>query len=233
MKKSLFACFLFVSITAHCQNNDVRAASIADSVMMKMGGKQNWDNTHFLKWNFFGKRTLWWDKYTGNVRIEIPEKKLLIITNINTHHGHAYRNNAEIRQPDSVSYFMDRGYKIWANDSYWLIMPFKLKDPGVNLKYLGISKDSLGTDCFLLELTFNKVGVTPENKYHVYVDRKLYLVNEFDFFEKGTDKSPEFRDPWRNYQRYGNILLADDRGEGKLSDIAVLEEVPSGLFEKP
>jgi len=221
------------SVKAFSQQVDPRASSIADSVMMAMGGKQNWDNAHYLKWNFFGKRILWWDKWTGNVRIEIPAKKLIILTNINTKKGHVYRFGNELTQSDSVNYFMDRGYKIWANDSYWLIMPFKLKDPGVNMKYLGAEKDSLGKDCYLLELTFNNVGVTPENKYHVYVDRKTYLVTEFDYYEKATDEKPGFRDPWLDYQHYGKILISGDRGEGKMTDIAVLDEVPAGLFEKP
>jgi hypothetical protein len=228
---SLFSIF---SQSAFSQQIDSRASAIADSVIMAVGGKQNWDNVHYLHWDFFGRRMLWWDKWTGNVRIVIPEKKLLILTNINTKKGHAYRNGVEFTQTDSVNYFMDRGYKIWANDSYWLIMPFKLKDPGVNVKYLGAEKDSFGTNCFLLELTFNKVGVTPENKYHVYVDRKSYLVTEFDFYAKSTDNKPGFRDPWQNYQRYGKILIANDRGQdGKMSDIEVMDEVPAGLFEKP
>src|SRR6185503_3128265 len=228
---SLFLLSIF-SFSAFCQQVDPRASSIADSVMIAMGGKQNWDNAHYLHWNYFGRRILWWDKWTGNVRIEIPTKKLIILTNINTKKGHAYRFGNELTQPDSVNYFMDRGYKIWANDSYWLIMPFKLKDPGVNMKYLGAEKDSLGKDCYLLELTFNNVGVTPENKYHVYVDRKTYLVTEFDFYEKATDEKPEFRDPWQDYQRYGKILIAGDRGaDGKITEIAVLDEMPAELFE--
>lgn len=225
---------LLVALEAKSQVADSRASRIADSVIMAMGGQQNWDNVHYLQWNHFGRRMLWWDKWSGNVRIVIPAQKLLILTNINTKKGSVYRNGVEFTQPDSINYFMDRGYKIWANDSYWLIMPFKLKDPGVNLKYLGAEKDSLGTDCFLLELTFDKVGVTPENKYHVYVDRKNYLVTEFDFYKKSTDVKPEFRDPWQNYQPYGNILIANDRGpDGKITDIKVTEGVPAGLFEKP
>ena len=212
-----------------------QAIRIADSVIMAMGGKENWDKVHYLKWNFFGRRTLLWDKWTGNVRIEIPSKQLLIVTNINTRQGHVFRNGKELVQPDSITYFMDRGYKIWANDSYWLIMPFKLKDPGVNLSYLGSSRDSLGNPCSILELTFNNVGVTPQNKYHVYVDAKSYLITQWDYFENYNDAKPEVSNPWLNYQSFGKILLSDDRGseEGKITDIAVMNDVPQRLFEKP
>ncbi|MEO6168998.1 MAG: hypothetical protein ABIO46_11410 [Chitinophagales bacterium] len=236
MKQFLSIIFLLLPSFLFSQNKtiDARAVSISDSVIQMMGGKQNWDNVHFLRWNFFGRRTLYWDKWTGNVRIEVPAKKLLILTNINTKQGHVFRDNKELLQPDSIAYFMDRGYKIWANDSYWLIMPFKLKDPGVNVAYKSDAKDAEGTPCFLLELTFNNVGVTPDNKYNVYVDRKNYLVTQWDYFEKYSDEKPETTNPWKNYQRYGKVLLSDDRGpeEGKLADIAVIEEVREGLFEK-
>ncbi len=233
MKAILIFFLTLFSAAAHSQTSDTRASSIADSVMITMGGKHNWEQTRVIKWTFFGRRTLWWDKQTGNVRIEIPAKKLVLLSNLNTHKGQAYRNGIQLTQPDSVSYYMDRAYKIWANDSYWLIMPFKLEDPGVNLKYLGEQKDSLGNECYVLELTFNNVGATPMNKYHVYVDRHKYLVTEFDYYEKLTDSAPAFRDPWLHYQRYGNIMIADDRGEGKITDIEVMVEEPSGLFDKP
>jgi len=231
---------LIIALSPSClfsQNNttDPRASTIADSVIMAMGGMNNWNDVHYLHWNFFGRRLLWWDKYTGNVRIEVPAKNLIILTNINTKKGHAYRNKNEIMQPDSNAYFMDRGYKIWANDSYWFIMPFKLKDPGVNLSYKGTAIDSLGNSCYLLELTFNKVGVTPENKYHVYVNKKNYMVTWWEYFEKASNDTADISNMWGDYRPYGKVLLSGDRGaeEGKITDIAVLNEVPAGLFEKP
>ena len=238
MKYTLLLLLMLLPVFLKAQNQgtiEPRASGIADSVIAAMGGKSNWDNVHYIKWNFFGRRMLLWDKWTGNVRIEMPSKNLLILTNINTRKGHVYRSGKELMQPDSNAYFMDRGFKIWANDSYWFIMPFKLKDPGVNLSYKGEVTDPDGKSCYLLELTFNKVGVTPENKYHVYVDRKNFLVTWWEYFEKFTDTEPGIRNPWMNYNRYGAILLSGDRGpeEGSITDIAVMEVVDEAVFEKP
>ena len=239
MKCFTLIAILLLPIFLFSQNSastvDARSSSVADSVMMAMGGKQNWEQVHYLKWNFFGRRIIWWDKWTSNVRIEIPAKSLLILTNINTRQGHVYRFGKELTQDDSINYFMDRGFKIWANDSYWLIMPFKLKDPGVNVSYKGEVNDPQGNNCFLLELTFNKVGVTPENKYHIYVNKKDYLVSYWDYFEKFSDTKPEVSNPWTGYKQYGNILLSGDRGpdEGMISDIEVMNSVRGELFEKP
>lgn len=222
-----------VSSVAHAQM-DSRASSIADSVIVTMGGKENWDNTRYLKWTFFGRRTLWWNKWTGDVRIEIPAKKLLLLSNITTKTGRAFRNGVEITQNDSVAYFNDRAYKILINDSYWLAMPFKLRDPGVHLSYLGTDVDSANNGCFLLQLTFSSVGVTPENKYHIWVDRSSYLVTQWAYFEKFSDDTAAIINPWLDYQPYGTILLSGNRGryEGNLTDISV-DVIPDEMFRKP
>jgi hypothetical protein len=36
--------------------------------------------------------------------------------------------------------------------------------------------------------------------------------------------------PWLNYQKYGNLMLSDDRGRAKLSNIQVVDQVPEKLF---
>jgi hypothetical protein len=51
-------------------------------------------------------------------------------------------------------------------------MPWKLQDPGVNLTYVKTEQLPNGTTADILQLTFNAVGVTPENKYWLYVDRR-------------------------------------------------------------
>jgi len=234
MKTLLFISLSFFSIKANAQTIDARASSIADSVIVMIGGKQNWDNTRYLHWNYFGRRILWWDKWNGNVRIEIPAKKLVLLSNINTKTGKAFRNGVEITQADSVAYFNDRAYKILINDSYWLAMPFKLKDPGVNLTYMGTVKDSSNNDCFLLKLTFNNVGVTPQNMYHVWVNKKNYMITQWAYYEKSSDDTASIINPWNTFQKYGNIMLSGDRGKsmGQITDISV-NEIPMEVFTKP
>ena len=47
------------------------AVIFADQVMNSMGGREKWDNTNVLYWNFFGARTLLWDKANNRVRVDI------------------------------------------------------------------------------------------------------------------------------------------------------------------
>ena len=44
-------------------------------------------------------------------------------------------------------------------------MPYKLKDSGVTLKYKGQDTLETGHPAEKLQLTFEEVGKTPENKY--------------------------------------------------------------------
>ena len=146
--------------------------------------------------------------------------------------GRIWLNGMETTQPDSLAKYLERGRRVWINDSYWLVMPFKLKDPGVNLKYIGSSKTAADLPADLLELTFNNVGVTPENKYQVWVDEKTRLITQWAFFKKFSDEKAEFTNPWADYQPYGRIKLSGSRGreEGTMTPIAVFDSPPAGVF---
>jgi hypothetical protein len=212
-------------------NSDKKAIEIADEVMKAMGGRKNWDDTHFLTWNFFGKRTLVWDKWSGDVRLEMPAKEMKILMNINTNQGRVQQGGIAMTQPDSLAKYLKIGKETWINDAYWLIMPFKLKDSGVTLKYMGDGKTEVGGNADILQLTFDKVGVTPQNKYLVYVDKSSRLVTQWSYFEKNTDEAPKFTTPWANYFPYGKVILSFDRGNNrKLSNIYSYNKLPKEVF---
>ncbi|MCB0557954.1 MAG: hypothetical protein H6573_19770 [Lewinellaceae bacterium] len=211
-------------------DSDERAISIADSVMLAMGGRKAWDNTRFLQWTFFGRRTLLWDKFTGDVRIEIPADSAVYLVNIKGLTGKAREGERTIENPDTLQARLQRANSIWINDSYWLVMPYKLKNSGVAIQYLGQDTTQSGIPAYVLQLTFQEVGDTPENKYHVYVDTGSYLVRQWAYFPKASDEKPAFITPWDDYRKYGDILLSGNRGERGITDIAVLEKAPEGAF---
>ena len=213
------------------KNSDAKAVAIADEVMAKLGGWENWAKTRYITWKFFGRRLHVWDKWTGNIRVERSDE--VILMNLNTKTGRAWKAGTEITHPDSLAKPLQFGYEAWINDSYWMFMPYKLKDSGVTLKYVREDTMRGGRPADILSLTFEKVGVTPENKYLVYVDKETKLVGQWDYFEKATDEKPRTSTPWTNWQRYGNIFLSDERGRGKHTDLAVFDELPVAVFENP
>jgi len=211
-------------------DSDARAITIADSVMLAMGGRKAWDATRCLQWNFFGRRTLLWDKFTGQVRIEIPADTAVYIVNTRNLSGMASEGGRAVEHPDTLRARLQRANSIWINDSYWLVMPFKLKDSGLTLKYLGQDTTQAGRPAWVLQLTFEDVGDTPQNKYHVYVDTATYLVRQWAYFPDAGDAEPGFIGSWDDYRKYGQILLSGKRGDRELSDIAVLDKAPEGAF---
>lgn len=216
----------------NANESDAAAIAIAEQVMQAQGGFDNWQQTQYIQWTFFGKRTLLWDKFSGNVRIELSEDlQNTIIVNIHTSEGKAEQDGIEVTDETALEELLHKAKSIWINDSYWLTMPYKLKDSGVTLKYIKQDKvDDLEVD--VLQLTFENVGDTPDNKYLIYVDKKRHLVIQWAFFTNFEDEQPRFVTPWADYKQCGNILLSGDRGQFKLTDIAVLEEVSMDSFEK-
>jgi len=198
--------------------------------MKAMGGRENWDNTKLISWNFFGNRIHYWNKETGDIRIEIPQEDAVILTNINTLEGKASIAGVQPTKGDSLDMYMNLAKEMWVNDSYWLFMPYKLKDSGVKLKYKQKLLMKNQEYAHALELTFNDVGFTPNNKYMIYVDPIDKLVIRWDFFQDTLMDNPVFSTTWEDYQQYGNILLSSKRSEDIISDIQVLETTPEGFF---
>ncbi len=210
--------------------SDPKAIDIANEVMVALGGRKNWDMVHHIHWNFFGARQLTWDKHTGDVRIETPSQELTMLININSKIGRAMKAGREITDADTLQQLINGAYSAWVNDSYWLLMPYKLKDSGVALKYIGEDTTQLGENAELLMLTFQGVGVTPQNKYHVWVSDESKLVNQWAYFPNATDTIPRFVNPWKDWTKHGEIMLSGDRGERQITDIMVFDELPEIIY---
>ena len=252
-KKSFYRCLMMAALVlAACQqegedsasrevnppapgfdvaHSDPAAVELADSVMAAMGGRENWEKTRFISWNFFGRRNLAWDKTRGRVRIESIPDSTIYLVDISDLKGRVQVRGKEVTEADTLQKLLTRGKSIWINDSYWLVMPFKLKDSGVTLKYLGEDIAASGVRCNVLELTFDNVGDTPENKYRVYVDVNDNLVKQWAYYKNASQDSASQIWPFDNYKKYGNILLSADRSDNKgPRNVRVDEKLPDKLF---
>jgi plasmid maintenance system killer protein len=209
------------------------AVLLADQAMNAMGGRQKWDDTKVLYWNFLGIRTLLWDKQNNRVRIDVPEKNKVTILDMNNETGKSWVDGLEITDVELLKKDLTDAKKIWINDSYWLVMPFKLKDSGVTLSYLREEESMTGERCDVLGLTFQNVGVTPQNGYEIWISIDSRLVKQWAFFKNAEDQEASFVKPWNDYKDFNGLLLAGERGEKDLTDIKVLDEAPKGSFENP
>ena len=101
-------------------------------------------------------------------------------------------------------------YQRWVNDSYWLLMPLKLGDPGVNLAYQD-SQQIEGRRYEVLRLWFGQVGLTPGDQYTLYIDPEKHLVRRWDY-QPSADKKTS--GTWEGYRDFGGLNLSTEHQFG-------------------
>jgi hypothetical protein len=245
----LASCGLAVPGTSRAQTpeSDPKALAIADKVMEKLGGMEAWKATRFLRFDFAvdseGKtvvrRAHTWDRETGRYRVEATDgegREVVVLMSLWTRKGQAWVGG-EPASGEELDRLLEAGYAWWTNDAYWLLMPYKMRDDGVTLGYAGLEAKQTGTWDKVL-LTFESVGLTPKDKYWVFVNRKTDLVDRWEYILKGEDTSPTPWE-WSGWKEYGDILLADDRvnpNDGTRIHFPVLdvpESLPGSVFMQP
>jgi len=220
---------------------DPRAAEVAARAMAALGGEKAWAATRFIRFTFAGRRTHVWDRWTGRHRLEGKTKEgepYVVLENVATREGKAWVGG----QPatgERAAELVENAYAAWINDTYWLVMPYKLRDPGVILRYDG--EEVLdGTPYDRLALSFEHVGLTPGDRYWAWINRSTGLMDRWAYV---LEDQPADADPtvwlWQGWQRYGKIELAPLRrrvGEERtldLSPIEVSDAMPDAVFESP
>ena len=97
-------------------------------------------------------------------------------------------------------------YARWVNDSYWLLAPLKLRDPGITSKAEG-TKEINGGSCDTLRLSFGQVGLTPTDQYVLYVDPQTKLLRAWDYTPK---EGAGMQATWEKYEKFGGLNLSTE-----------------------
>jgi hypothetical protein len=228
-------------------DSDPKAVDLADKVMSALGGEKAWAGTRYLRFDWaverggktVVKRSHTWDKYTGAYRLEGTTKEgkaYSVVLNLNTREGKAVSDGKPL-EGEPLRKQLEAAYGAWVNDTYWLIMPYKMKDPGVVLALDGEEKSAEG-EWDKVRLSFEGVGLTPKDRYWAYVNRKTGLVDRWDYILQ-DEKGPAATFTWKGWKKYGNVLLADDRVSPKDGTriyfplIEVPASVPESAFTTP
>lgn len=220
---------------------DPKAAAIADQVLAELGGQKAWDGTRYLHFGFGGRRLHWWDKWDGRYRLEGKTKEgqgYVVLMNVNTKAGAAWLDGQPL-QGEALAKQLENAYGTWINDTYWLLMPYKLRDPGVNLAYDG--EEKIGDATYdKLALSFERVGLTPGDRYWAFINRATHRMDRWAYV---LEDDPAGKGPtawlWQDWQRYGNILLSSLRqqvsGERSiaLAPIEAPATLPDAVFTDP
>ncbi|MGZ7041958.1 MAG: hypothetical protein ACXVH7_09225, partial [Thermoanaerobaculia bacterium] len=154
-----------------------------------------------------------WDRVTGDYRVSGRDPNgipFLIIMNVNTKKGRAWRDDEEVANPAD---YLEIGYRRFINDTYWLLMPVKSMDPGVHREWVGERADSCGVRWDVVKLTFDPgVALGPEDQYWMWVNRDTGLVDEWDMKLTGTrPEDSAQRVYFHDFRRVGGLLLSTRR----------------------
>lgn len=198
---------------------DPKAAAVAKELTDAMGGQSAWDGLPCFRFDFVavrdGKEVArfqhWWDKQHGRCRVEGPDDQghqVVAIFNLGDKRGISFTDG--VPDPDSATVHtrIQNGYERWVNDTYWVMMPFKLRDPGTNLKYARTQTGPKGEVWDVLELSFDSgVGLTPQDHYWLYVNQKTHLVDRWDMLLTGN-KPPPASASWESWTQVGPVQLS-------------------------
>lgn len=221
-----------------------RADSVAMTVYEAHGGPEAWAALPYLRFNFGGADNPvrhFWDRNTGDYRVEMPageDSVFVALFNVNTREGDVYLNG-EALGGERESEWLDTAYRRFINDTYWLLMPVKLFDPGVNRTYVA---DSSNAERDVLHLTFGEVGLTPGDQYWVYVDTETGLIDAWAYHLQGhpDDHVPQ-PISWSGYTTLdtpnGEIVVSEEKPRNGsvlyTNNVAVPTEAPDGIFTNP
>jgi hypothetical protein len=95
-------------------------------------------------------------------------------------------------------------YRQWVNDTYWLLMPLKLLDGGVKLAHGG-TQEVDGKKYEVLNMSFDSVGLTPGDRYTLYIDPAEKLVRRWDYMPNAEKKTSG---TWDGYEQFGPLKLS-------------------------
>jgi hypothetical protein len=216
---------------------DEKANAIAEEMMKALGGSESWERARFFRFTFVRQGrpplNLTWDRYMGRYRLEAANDAgvpYVVVMNLLTRQGKAAVEGRPLDGAE-LSEYLALASRIWAGETYWLLAPYKLRDPGAVLTYEG-EETVGGTVQDRLHLRFENVGLTPKDEFWLYVNRKTRLLDRWRFKLQGGTEG-DYR--WTNWERFGGILLATERvGAGGdrilFQDIIVTDSLPDEAF---
>lgn len=225
--------------------SDPHAIEIAGQVMQALGGEERWKNLHGLRWAFEvsvndtlkSSRRHAWDRQNGWHRVEGVNRagqKFLWIERLDGSQGMAWMDGKSI-VGDSLAKLVKRAKSMWTNDTYWMLMPYKLRDPGVTLRDAGMVRE--GTKTYdKLALSFDQVGETPGDHYWVYVNRANHRIEKWDMILEG-EKPPAETWTWEDWVQKDGLWFPTAHRQGNLviytRNVEAVSAFRPGEFKAP
>lgn len=190
-------------------------AANALAVKMEMAlGKSDFDDVRFIRWTFMGTHHYVWDKSNQKCIVEFDDVKVLL--NLKD-----YKNGSKVLSKNgnnkikNTKPLIEKAYKYFCNDSFWLLAPFKVFDKNTE-RYI-VTKS--GKDQLLVE--FNDGGVTPGDAYLFTLDEENKPERVYMWTSNLPIKGMQFCwDDYKSFKNNGNLSFATSHKLFKLINIS-------------
>lgn len=146
------------------------ADALANKVL-KAINHEAYKNTRYIDWSFRGARFFKWDKQEHVVEVKWGKNKVILHPD-NLKESIAYVNNEEV---DDAERIIKRAWDIFNNDSFWLVAPHKLFEPGIirNIEMID-GKEAL-------RVKYTTGGSTPGDAY-VWILDENYIPKSYKMY---------------------------------------------------
>lgn len=208
-----------------------KAVALANDVMARQGGYARWQQARYLAWTYYGAYHLW-DKKLGIYRQE--KDRRVILMSVLKPEGKVFIDGKRLTDPTQTRELLDQNFMIWRFATDFLVLPFRLKDAGVSLRYGGPGLTMTHDTADVLEMTYHGTGPTGNSRNQLWISRKDHLVTQWAFYTDSVGGAPAFVRDWLDYRNYNGLLLATQRNSDHdtltVSHIAVLDTLPREIF---
>ncbi len=133
------------------------AEALADKMMQAVNCAA-WDSIGAVSWTFVGVNEHLWDKHAHRVRVRWGGNMEALV-DINSQTGLAFKGGVALAG-DAAREAVDKGWKLWVNDSFWLNAPCKARDGGTTRSLVNLENGKEG-----LLISYHSGGATPGDKY--------------------------------------------------------------------
>jgi hypothetical protein len=180
----------------------------ADSLAMEMLRSLNieaWNNTTSVSWTFREKNNYVWTKSENIVNLQWKDHEVILRPDEQSGmvvHGERY-------SVKEVMKMLDKSWKFFNNDSYWLCAPFKVFDPGTVRSIVTLADGRQG-----LMVTYTTGGSTPGDTFVWILDENNRPKSVKMWVSILPIKGIEFT--WENYITLssGAMIAQDHRAYG-------------------
>ncbi|MEQ9307003.1 MAG: hypothetical protein RJQ14_24025 [Marinoscillum sp.] len=192
-----------------------KAETLTDKMLHALNAEA-YDSLKIIEWDYPRGHSFIWRKAEDSVVVMWDSYSVTFKTK--TLDGGAFENDTRLKGQAHAD-ALTKAWEFFANDSFWLVAPFKVRDPGTSRQYVKTERGEA------ILVTYASGGVTPGDSY-------LWILDEHyrpKYWQLWTQKIPiggiEF--VWHGWEEYQGVWFAPQhQGPGPVTiDITNLKVV--------